>query len=74
MCCHPTCRPNALAALRNGFDAMVKDKDVQADFVKAKHELAPTSGADIQALVNRIYGTPKHVIDKALQAIAVAKR
>jgi tripartite-type tricarboxylate transporter receptor subunit TctC len=63
-----------LAALRNGFDAMVKDKDVQADFVKAKHELAPTSGAGIQDLVNRIYGTPKHVIDKAMQAIAVAKR
>lgn len=63
-----------LAALRNGFDAMVKDKDVQADFVKMKHELQPTSGADIQALVNRIYGTPKHVIDKALKAIAVAKR
>jgi tripartite-type tricarboxylate transporter receptor subunit TctC len=63
-----------LAALRNGFDAMVKDPAVQADFVKANHELSPTSGAGIQALVNRIYGTPKHVIDKALKAIAIAKR
>ena len=63
-----------LAALRDGFDAMVKDASVQADFVKANHELAPTAGADIQALVNRIYGTPKHVIEKALRAIAPAKR
>ena len=63
-----------LAALRSGFDAMVKDKAVQADFVKAKHELQPMSGAEVQNLVNRIYGTPKHVIDKALKAIAGAKR
>ena len=53
---------------------MVKDEAVQADFVKANHELAPMSGADINALVDRIYATPKHVIDKALKAIAGAKR
>jgi tripartite-type tricarboxylate transporter receptor subunit TctC len=63
-----------LAALRAGFEAMVKDAGVKADFAKAKHELNPMSGAETQALVNRIYGTPKHVIDKALKAIAVAKR
>jgi tripartite-type tricarboxylate transporter receptor subunit TctC len=63
-----------LAALRAGFDAMVKDDAVKADFVKAHHELNPSSGEDIQARVNRIYGTPKHVVDRALKAIAVAKR
>jgi tripartite-type tricarboxylate transporter receptor subunit TctC len=63
-----------LAALRNGFDAMVKDKSVQADFVKSRHELQPMSGAQVQALVNRIYGTPKHIVDKALRAIGGAKR
>jgi len=63
-----------LAALRNGFDVMVKDEAVRADFVKHKHELAPTSGAGIQALVDRIYGTPRPIIDKALKAIAAAKR
>ena len=69
----PNVPAERLTALRNGFDAMVKDEAVQADFVKAKHELLPTSGADIQALVNRIYGTPKHIIDKAMKAIT-AKR
>jgi tripartite-type tricarboxylate transporter receptor subunit TctC len=62
------------AALRSAFDAMVRDEAVQADFVKHKHELTPVSGADLQARVNRIYGTPKHVIEKALTAIAGTKR
>jgi tripartite-type tricarboxylate transporter receptor subunit TctC len=61
-------------ALRAGFDAMVKDEAVKADFVKANHELAPMSGAEVNALVDRIYATPKHVIDKALAAIGGAKR
>ena len=74
MCCRPTCRPSGTAALRAGFDAMVKDKAVNADFAKANHELTPVSGADLNARVDRIYGTPKHVIEKALQAIAGAKR
>ncbi|MGH8638609.1 MAG: hypothetical protein ACREUZ_15850, partial [Burkholderiales bacterium] len=63
-----------LAALRAGFDAMVKDKAVQADFAKSKNELQPTSGAGVQDLVNRIHGTPKHIVEKGLKAIAVAKR
>ena len=62
------------AALRNAFDALVKDEAVKADFVKHKHELTPVSGADLQTRVDRIYGTPKHVIEKALAAIAGAKR
>ena len=61
------------AALRAGFDAMVKDEAVKADFVKPKHELTPVSGADLNARVDKIYATPKHVVDKALKAITVAK-
>jgi len=62
------------AALRNAFDAMVVDEAVKADFVKHKHELTPVSGAALNARVDRIYATPKHVIEKALTAIAAAKR
>ncbi len=62
------------AALRAGFDAMVKDPGVIADFAKANHELTPVAGADLQARVNRIYGTPKPVIEKALAAIGASKR
>jgi tripartite-type tricarboxylate transporter receptor subunit TctC len=62
------------AALRAAFDAMVKDPAVIADFEKSSHELTPVSGADLQARVEKIYGTPKHVIEKALKSIAGAKR
>jgi hypothetical protein len=62
------------AALRAGFDAMVQDKAVIADFAKSRHELAPISGVELNALVDRFYATPKHVIDKALKAIGTAKR
>src|SRR5215203_5737648 len=62
------------AALRAGFDAMVKDEAVKADFVRANHELTPVSGADLNARVYGIYATPKHVIEKALKAIAAAAR
>jgi tripartite-type tricarboxylate transporter receptor subunit TctC len=62
------------AALRAGFDAMVQDKAVIADFAKSRHELAPISGVELNALVDRFYATPRHVIDKALKAIGTAKR
>jgi tripartite-type tricarboxylate transporter receptor subunit TctC len=62
------------AALRAAFDAMVKDKSVIADFAKSRHELAPISGAELNALVDRFYATPKHVIAKALKAVEVTKR
>ena len=63
-----------LAVLRNAFNAMVKDEAVIADFVKLKQELAPVSGENLQALVNKFYATPKHILDKALNAIAASKR
>jgi tripartite-type tricarboxylate transporter receptor subunit TctC len=62
------------AALRAGFDAMVKDEAVQADFAKARHELTPVSGADLNAWVERIYKSPKEVVDRALKVIAASTR
>lgn len=70
----PDVPPERIAALRAGFDAMVQDEGVKADFVKSNHELAPVAGADLNARVERIYATPKHVIEKALKAIAAVKR
>ena len=62
------------AALRAGFDAMVKDEAVQADFAKARHELTPISGTDLNAWVERIHQTPKDVVGRALKLIAAATR
>jgi tripartite-type tricarboxylate transporter receptor subunit TctC len=62
------------AALRAGFDTMVKDEAVKADFAKAKHELTPISGANLNAWVENIQKTPKDVVDRARQLIAAAMR
>lgn len=58
-----------VAALRKAFDAMVKDKDVIAEFAKQKQELTPVSGMEIQNLLDRLYKTPKEIIAKADKAM-----
>ena len=62
------------AALRAGFDAMVKDEAVKADFAKSKHELTPISGADLNKWVETISRTPKDVVGRAQKLIAAATR
>ncbi|MGE0650918.1 MAG: Bug family tripartite tricarboxylate transporter substrate binding protein [Alphaproteobacteria bacterium] len=57
-----------VVALRAAFDAMVKDKDVVAEFKKVKQELTPVGGETIQNLMGRLYATPKDIIAKAKAA------
>lgn len=59
-----------LAALRHAFDATTKDEDFLADVKKQKMELSPLNGEDVAALVNRIYATPRTVVDVARQIAA----
>ena len=53
---------------------MVKDVAVQADFAKARHELTPISGTDLNAWVEKVHKTPKDVVGRALKLIAAATR
>ena len=57
------------AALRAAFDATMKDPDFIAETNKVKLEVSPTSGAEIDRLLEQVYATPKEVIEKAKQAI-----
>jgi tripartite-type tricarboxylate transporter receptor subunit TctC len=57
------------AALRAAFDATMKDPDFVAETTKVKLEISPTSGAEIDRLLEAVYATPKDVIEKAKQAI-----
>lgn len=57
------------AALRAAFDATLKDPDFIAETGKAKLEINPTSGAEIDRLLADIYATPRDVIEKAKQAL-----
>lgn len=54
-----------VAALRAAFEANFKDPDFLAFAKQANLNVAPRSGKDIADFVTEVYGTPKHVIDRA---------
>lgn len=58
-----------LAALRDAFDAFVKDAAVLADSEKTQTELyKPMRGEDMAALVERLHNVPADIIRKAAAA------
>jgi hypothetical protein len=59
-----TCRAPATAdELTAAFDAASKDVDLLAEARKAKLEVDPVAGRELQALVDQLSATPKEVID-----------
>jgi tripartite-type tricarboxylate transporter receptor subunit TctC len=59
-----------LAALRDAFDATMRDPDFLAEAKKEKLEIHPSSGAALAKLVQEIYATPQPVIERAQALIA----
>ena len=59
-----------VAALRQAFMDALHDKDLQAEAAKMRLDVKPVSGEDIQALVAKMYGAPKPVIERARRALA----
>jgi tripartite-type tricarboxylate transporter receptor subunit TctC len=57
------------AALRAAFDATMRDPDFIAEALKARLEVNPVSGAEIDRLLAEVYATPRDVIEKARAAI-----
>jgi tripartite-type tricarboxylate transporter receptor subunit TctC len=60
----PNLPPDVLKTLRDAFDATMKDADFIADVKKQKFALDPESGASLAGLINKIYATPKPIVDK----------
>lgn len=56
-------------ALRKAFMDTMKDKEFLADAEKAKLEITPVSGADVQKLVEEAYDTPKEIAKKAAELL-----
>lgn len=52
-------------ALREGFEAMLRDPDFLADAKDANMEIMPVSADDLVELLNEAYATPKDVVDRA---------
>ena len=55
--------------LRTAFDATMKDPQFLADAEKMKISITPLSGAKVQDLIEKLYATPKTVVDRAKAVI-----
>jgi hypothetical protein len=55
--------------LRAAFDATMADPEFLADAEKLRLSITPLSGAKVQELVERLYKTPKVLVDRAKTVI-----
>jgi hypothetical protein len=60
--------------LRKAFDETMKDPDYLADAQKQTLTTDAVKGADIAALVNRLYASPPEIIARAKQAMEDGKK
>ena len=58
-----------VAALRKAFMDTLTDKELLADAEKAKLEINPVSGEDVQKLVTEVYAAPPAVAKKAAEIL-----
>jgi tripartite-type tricarboxylate transporter receptor subunit TctC len=65
----PELPPERLAALRQAFDAALRDPAFLAEAEKLGMEINPVSGADVEALVARIMNTPPALAERAREAL-----
>ena len=66
----PGIPPARIEALRKAFMDTMNDEDFLADADKAKMEITPVPGSEIEKLVKEVYATPKEVAQKAATFIA----
>ncbi len=62
-----------LAALRAAFDATMKDPAFLADAKKRQMDLAPLSGATVQANIDELMKTPKGILKQAAVVLKYTK-
>ncbi len=60
----PGLPPDRLKMLRAAFDATMKDPQFIADVTKSRLELDPEDGEHLATLIDKIYATPRPIIDK----------
>jgi len=65
----PDSPADRVAALRKAFLAAFDDKDLLADAQTMHLDIAPISGAEVQALVSKVYSFPADIVEKTKQAL-----
>jgi hypothetical protein len=65
----PGLAPDVLKMLRDAFDATMQDPEFLADVKKQKFDLDPENGRTLAGLINKIYATPKPIVDKVTSLV-----
>jgi tripartite-type tricarboxylate transporter receptor subunit TctC len=65
----PGTPPEQVKTLRDAFMAAMRDKQFLEEAEKARIDIAPSSGEKVQDVVLKLYAAPKHIVDKAKEAI-----
>lgn len=64
----PNTPAEAVAAYRKAFDAAVRDPEYLAEIEARHQQIAPKSGAEVQAIIERMYTTPPKVVERVKRA------
>ena len=70
----PGLAPDKATLLRRAFDATMKDPAFVAEGEKIQAEILPTRGEDVQKLVERLYATPKPVVERVVKFLGPGKK
>lgn len=65
----PDMAPELVKMLRDAFNATMQDPEFRAEAKKTKLDVAPADGGQVAALIQRIYATPKAIVDKVAELI-----
>jgi tripartite-type tricarboxylate transporter receptor subunit TctC len=65
----PGVPPDRVEVLRTAFLKAMADPELLADATKAKLEILPASGAEVEKLVTELYATPAPVVEKAAEML-----
>lgn len=65
----PGTPPERVSALRKAFMAATQDADLLAEAAKMRVEVRPLAGEDMQALVSKLYATPRAIVERTRQAL-----
>jgi tripartite-type tricarboxylate transporter receptor subunit TctC len=66
----PATPPAQVGMLRTAFDQTMKDPEFLSDAERLQLSIKPLSGDKVQDLVQRMYSTPKEIIDRTRRAIS----
>lgn len=69
----PEVPADRVAALRSAFMQVLKDPELLADAKKMRVTINPQSGDEVQALMAKLYATPKDIVDVVRATIARQK-